>query len=111
MGLIKAAVGALGGTLADQWREYVYCDSLPENVLAEILEVSAPEDAAQLALSIPSPGTARVVLEGCVPFGVLWKYAPMENLEQGVALTRTEEQIDKSHEIGMSIERKRLPPK
>ena len=34
MGLIKAAVGALGGTLADQWREYVYCDSLPENVLA-----------------------------------------------------------------------------
>ena len=28
-----------------------------------------------------------------------------------IALTRTEEQIDKSHEIGMSIERKRLPPK
>ena len=72
----------------------IYSDvvrELPENVLAEILEVSAPEDAAQLALSIPTPGTARVVLEGCVPFGVLWKYAPMENLEQGVALTRTEE--------------------
>lgn len=33
MGLIKAAVGALGGTLADQWREYVYCDAMPENVL------------------------------------------------------------------------------
>lgn len=28
-----------------------------------------------------------------------------------IALTRTEEQIEKSHEIGMSIERKRLPPK
>lgn len=35
MGLIKAAAGAIGGVLADQWREYFYCDSLSENVLAE----------------------------------------------------------------------------
>ena len=33
MGLIKAAFGAAGGVLADQWKEYYYCDSLPENVL------------------------------------------------------------------------------
>lgn len=33
MGLIKAAIGAAGGVLADQWKEYFYCDSLPENVL------------------------------------------------------------------------------
>ena len=33
MGLIKAAVGALGGTLADQWKEFFYCDALPANVL------------------------------------------------------------------------------
>ncbi len=33
MGLIKAAFGSVGGVLADQWREYFYCDSLPENVL------------------------------------------------------------------------------
>ena len=33
MGLIKAAMGAAGGVLADQWKEYFYCDSLPENVL------------------------------------------------------------------------------
>ena len=32
MGLIKAAFGAAGGVLADQWKEYFYCDSLPENV-------------------------------------------------------------------------------
>ncbi|MBQ7001535.1 MAG: SPFH domain-containing protein [Oscillospiraceae bacterium] len=33
MGLIKAAFGAAGGVLADQWKEYFYCDALPENVL------------------------------------------------------------------------------
>lgn len=33
MGLIKAVVGAVGGTLADQWKEYFYCDSLPADVL------------------------------------------------------------------------------
>lgn len=31
MGLIKAGIGALGGTLADQWKEFFYCDSLDKN--------------------------------------------------------------------------------
>lgn len=34
MGLLKAGVGALSGVLADQWRDYFYCDSLNQNVLA-----------------------------------------------------------------------------
>ena len=34
MGLIKAGIGALGGTLADQWKEYFYCESMPKEVLA-----------------------------------------------------------------------------
>ncbi|MDE7184031.1 MAG: SPFH domain-containing protein [Lachnospiraceae bacterium] len=33
MGLIKAAMGAVGGTLADQWREFFYCDALDQDVL------------------------------------------------------------------------------
>ena len=33
MGLIKAALGAAGGILADQWKEYFYCEALPEDVL------------------------------------------------------------------------------
>ena len=34
MGLIKAGVGALGGTLADQWKEFFYCEALDKEVLA-----------------------------------------------------------------------------
>lgn len=33
MGLIKAAIGAVGGTLADQWKEFIYCDSLSADTL------------------------------------------------------------------------------
>ena len=33
MGLIKAGVGALGGVLADQWKEFFYCDALDMNTL------------------------------------------------------------------------------
>ena len=33
MGLIKAGMGALGGTLADQWKEFFYCDALDKDVL------------------------------------------------------------------------------
>ncbi|MGX8692242.1 MAG: SPFH domain-containing protein [Clostridia bacterium] len=33
MGLIYAALGAASGVLADQWKEYFYCDAIPENVL------------------------------------------------------------------------------
>ena len=33
MGLIKAALGSAGGILADQWREYFYCDSMDADVL------------------------------------------------------------------------------
>ena len=33
MGLIKAGIGALGGVLADQWKEYFYCDALDMDTL------------------------------------------------------------------------------
>ena len=33
MGLIKAVKGAIAGGLADQWREYFYCDSMDVDVL------------------------------------------------------------------------------
>ncbi len=33
MGLIKAGIGALGGTLADQWKEFFYCEAIDKNTL------------------------------------------------------------------------------
>ena len=33
MGLIKSALGAAGGVLADQWKEFFYCDSIDNDVL------------------------------------------------------------------------------
>ena len=33
MGLIKAGIGALGSTLADQWKEFFYCEALDHDML------------------------------------------------------------------------------
>lgn len=33
MGLIQAAIGAVSSTLADQYKEFFYCDALPNNVI------------------------------------------------------------------------------
>ena len=33
MGLIKALAGATGGILADQWKEFFYCEAIPADVL------------------------------------------------------------------------------
>ena len=33
MGLIQAAVGSVGGVLADQWKEFFYCEALDKDVL------------------------------------------------------------------------------
>ena len=35
MGLIKAGMGAIGGVLGDQWKEFIYCESMPPNILVQ----------------------------------------------------------------------------
>ncbi len=33
MGLLRAGIGAAAGVLNEQWRDYIYCDSIPNDVL------------------------------------------------------------------------------
>lgn len=35
MGLIKAGLGAVGSTMRDQWKEFIYCDSMDDNTLVK----------------------------------------------------------------------------
>ncbi len=35
MGLIKAGVGAVGGVMADQWKEFFYCEALDREILVK----------------------------------------------------------------------------
>lgn len=67
MGLIKAAMGAAGGVLADQWKEFFYCDSMPANILmmkgrsgpVPIIAVPIPAEKTILFPTVPkSPSTA-----------------------------------------------------
>ena len=33
MGLIRAGIGAVGGVLADQWKEFFYCDAIAKDIM------------------------------------------------------------------------------
>ena len=55
MGLIKALSGAVGGTLADQWKEFFYCDALSSDTLmikGEKLHINKTSVLEKMAISI-----------------------------------------------------------
>ena len=55
MGLIRAGRGALGGILADQWKEFFYCDSMGKDVLVTQKETTTLfQTAAELLLRTDS---------------------------------------------------------
>lgn len=66
MGLIKAITGAAGGVMADQWKEYIYCDSLTEDVIAVKGQkrVSGRSSNTKGSDNIISNGSVVVVNEG-----------------------------------------------
>lgn len=66
MGLIHAALGAAGGVLADQWKEYFSCDALPENVLAVKgkKRTSARSGNTRAADNVISDGSVLAVADG-----------------------------------------------
>ncbi len=66
MGLIKAALGSTGGILADQWREYFYCDSMGQNVLVSkgSKRTSSRSSNTKATDNIISNGSVIAVNEG-----------------------------------------------
>jgi membrane protease subunit (stomatin/prohibitin family) len=66
MGLLQAGIGALSGVLADQWREYFYCESMPADVLVTKGEkrVSGRSSNTKGSENIISNGSIIAVNEG-----------------------------------------------
>jgi membrane protease subunit (stomatin/prohibitin family) len=66
MGLLQAGIGALSSVLADQWREYFYCESMPPDVLVTkgAKRVSAKSSNTRASENIISDGSIIAVNEG-----------------------------------------------
>lgn len=60
MGLIKAATGALGGTLADQWKEMLYC----ENMTVDTLVVKGSKRISGQGRSSNTSGESNIISNG-----------------------------------------------
>ena len=60
MGLVKAALGAASGVMADQWKEYFYCNALP----AEVLAVKGEKKAS--GRSSNRHGTENIITDGSI---------------------------------------------
>ena len=66
MGLIKAITGAVGGVLADQWKEFFYCDALEADVLVRkgSKRVSGRSSNTKGSDNIISNGSGIAVADG-----------------------------------------------
>ena len=59
MGLIKAFAGSVSSTLADQWKEYFYCEALPVDVL-----VSKGQKRVNAKKSSNTKGSENIISNG-----------------------------------------------
>ncbi len=66
MGLIKAGAGALGGTLADQWKEFFYCEAIEKDVLVTKgkKRISGRSSNTKASDNIISKGSGIAVADG-----------------------------------------------
>lgn len=62
MGLIKAAVSAIGGTLGDQWEDYITCNELSSDVLIVKKTTKTGQISAKSRIQV-NPGQAIIVVD------------------------------------------------
>ena len=62
MGLLKAGAGALGGVLADSWRDYFYCDALN----ADTLVVKGMKRTSDKGRSSNTKGESTIISDGSI---------------------------------------------
>ena len=66
MGFIRAGIGALSGVLADEWKEYIYCEALDQNTLVKKGQQKASKRSSNTKRdeNIISDGSKVAVNEG-----------------------------------------------
>ena len=66
MGLIQAGLGAVGGVLADQWKEFFYCEAMPKEVLVTkgVKRVGGRSSNTKGSDNIISNGSGIAVADG-----------------------------------------------
>lgn len=62
MGLIKAAASAIGGTLGDQWEDYITCNELSSDVLIVKKTTKTGQISAKSRIQV-NPGQAIIVVD------------------------------------------------
>ena len=62
MGLIKAAVGAIGSTLGDQWEDYVTCDSMDSNTLVVKKTTPSKQISNRSRIQV-NPGQVAIIFD------------------------------------------------
>ena len=62
MGLIKAAVGAIGSTFGDQWQDLISCENMDENTLM-VKKTTESGQISKGSRSIVAPGQVAVIYD------------------------------------------------
>ena len=62
MGLIKAAVGAIGSTLSDQWEDYISCDSMDSNTLVVKKTTKSKQISNKSRIQV-NPGQVAIIFD------------------------------------------------
>lgn len=62
MGLIKAAIGAVGSTLSDQWEDYITCDSMDNSTLVVKKTTKSGQISSKSRIQV-NPGQVAIIFD------------------------------------------------